>query len=415
MRSADRRAAALASSPASSPPAGRELRWLAAILLAAAALRVVAWWRTAVLFDDGPIFLYIAEAIGEGDWSSALAHPYHPLYPLLTWLAKGVAGTLEGGAVLVSVVAGTASVAALWAFLRAAFDPRTALVGAALIAVHPNALAFSSDVQSDGLYVALFLGGVALLWRALDGARPELAGWAGLAAGLAYLTRPEGLGVVLVGSALAALRVGSGRWQLAFTARWLAALGLGVAIAIAPYVVALRVETGHWLITQKMSPAAGADDSVRAESPARVLPRPTAGARVRPERDLAGASSALRDLYRSTAAGFRFEYAGLLILGLWAARRGPRRRDRGLFLGFFVLLYGAVLFTLAFGAGYVSRRHTLPPLLPLLGYAALGTVLVGEWATAGLARLGFAPARANRGGVGRGGLAVVLGLALVAF
>ena len=32
---------------------------------------------------------------------------------------------------------------------------------------------------------------------------------------------------------------------------------------------------------------------------------------------------------------------------------------------------------LALGAGYVSRRHALPPLLPALGYAAVGVPIVG--------------------------------------
>jgi hypothetical protein len=36
-----------------------------------------------------------------------------------------------------------------------------------------------------------------------------------------------------------------------------------------------------------------------------------------------------------------------------------------------------VLYGLAAGAGYVSRRHALPPLLPAFGYASLGALAAG--------------------------------------
>ena len=43
---------------------------LAALVALAAVVRLVAWQRTAALFDDGPVFIYIAQAMSEGDWSA---------------------------------------------------------------------------------------------------------------------------------------------------------------------------------------------------------------------------------------------------------------------------------------------------------------------------------------------------------
>jgi 4-amino-4-deoxy-L-arabinose transferase-like glycosyltransferase len=71
-------------------------------------------------------------------------------------------------------------VLALFAFARRAFGPRVALVAAALLAFHAGAVETSGDVQSEGLYVALFLAAVAALWRALDEGRLDSA----LAAGV---------------------------------------------------------------------------------------------------------------------------------------------------------------------------------------------------------------------------------------
>ena len=116
--------------------------WLPVLSLVAAAavLRWVAWLRTAAMFNDGPLFLALARRMADGEWSAAVAHDYHPLYPLAIRLAYPLAGDWERAAAAVSVLAGAAAVALLYRFLRDAFDARVALVGAALLAVHPYAI-----------------------------------------------------------------------------------------------------------------------------------------------------------------------------------------------------------------------------------------------------------------------------------
>ena len=126
--------------------ASRPTAWLAALVALAAAVRLVAWQRTAALFDDGPVFIYIAQAMSEGDWSAALRHPYHPLYSLATWGMSFALGDLERSAVAVSITAGIASVGLLHAFVRDAFDARTAWIAAAILALHPFAIDFGSDL-----------------------------------------------------------------------------------------------------------------------------------------------------------------------------------------------------------------------------------------------------------------------------
>jgi hypothetical protein len=65
----------------------------------------------------------------------------------------------------------------------------------------------------------------------------------------------------------------------------------------------------------------------------------------------------------------------LLALGLYTCRGRPT--GRALFAGAFLLLYGVVIYGLAQNVGYVTRRHVLPPLIPLLGYAAAGVPVLG--------------------------------------
>ncbi len=255
---------------------------LSICVVLALALRALASARSAVIFNDGPTFLALARAFAHGEFAAALGHPFHPLYPISIALLHRLFSLPEGDALLltaktVSVFSGGLAVACLWSWLRSAFGRRAAAVGALALAVHPGAVGLSADVQSDGLYLALFLAAVAALWRALVSNSAWRAGAAGALSGLAYLTRPEGLGVVVVGASigvwfagmsatgerlLAAARArasepGSaakrptsrtGRWQ---RVSWMLALVGCAAGVIAPYAGWLTHESGTFTLTRK--------------------------------------------------------------------------------------------------------------------------------------------------------------------
>jgi 4-amino-4-deoxy-L-arabinose transferase-like glycosyltransferase len=289
-------------------------RWaLAGLLLAAAGLRVVVWQRSVAMFSDGPRFLGMAHAFDSGRWTLALNDAYHPLYPLLVALLHRIlpfgdsAGGWEGAAAAVSVASGVAVVGLGFAFLRDAFGAGAAWVGAFLLAVQTRSVDFTSDVQSDGLYLALFVAGTWLGWRAWRRGSPAWAAGAGLAVGLAYTTRPEGL-------------------------------GLGLALGLLGLLQA-------------------------------VVTAPTRAAR---------AARAAQMLLRTVVDGLRLPIVALVALGLAGAlgRPGPR----ALFTATLTGLYAVLLYALTLSSGYVSRRHTLPPLVPLFGYAGLGALAAGAWA-----------------------------------
>jgi hypothetical protein len=378
----------------------RDAIGLAGLLGLAAAIRALAWSRTIVLFNDGPVLLSIAQAIGEGRWDEVFAHPFHPLYSLNVWLLAQGALDLEVAGVLVSIGGGLLSIAALHAFWRTLFDREVAWLGSWIVALHPSAVDFSSDVMSDGLYVGLYLTGLAALARAVM--RPALgpALLAGVFSGLAYWVRPEGIGLLLVGVALLGLRAMSDR---AARWRWLGGLAglllVGVLLA-SVYVALVDARTGEAALTRKKSirglvtggPAlpssvleaperrivADADSStvllpelaVRADGP---------GARRPPRRVLGFAEANLRVL-RTASAAIRYELLPFVVLGLLALRGRESPWRRGLILAP-TLLYFGVLVLLVWGAGYVSRRHTLALVLPWIGHAAVGW----RWAAGRLA------------------------------
>jgi 4-amino-4-deoxy-L-arabinose transferase-like glycosyltransferase len=410
----------------------REAAALLAVVAVAAALRVARWDATDAIFNDGPAFLGIAQAMEAGEWGRALAHAYHPLYSFATLAAHLAAGAApsreswESAAVAVSIASGIASVVLLWALVRRLFCPTTALVAALLLAFHPTAVRHSADVQSDGLYLALFLASALFAWRALDERRAALAAWAGAFAGLAYLVRPEGLGVALVAGALGALRVFQRRWSPRDAAPWAVALVAGALLVMAPYLVAMRVDTGAWQLTKKKSIArlagAGAPYYPPAETEEATPPSepPAAGAAVPGPAQAAEPAAAparwpravlaARQFEREAIGSLRYEMLLLVALGVWLRRGRPG--EVGVFVLAHVGLYAIVLYALALNAGYVSKRHVVPPASLAFGYAALG-----------VPALGAALVRAARRLTGRRGdasapvaraLAIGLGLALVA-
>ena len=70
--------------------------WIVTALMAlAGVVRLFSWFQKAVLFDDGPLFLAMADAIREGAWPVVLGHDYHPLYSALIAVAAELGGQPE--------------------------------------------------------------------------------------------------------------------------------------------------------------------------------------------------------------------------------------------------------------------------------------------------------------------------------
>ncbi len=144
-----------------------------------AAVDVLARW-------DSSWFLQIA-ADGYA-WPSA-SPAFFPLYPLLT----GAVGRLLGGqfvvaGAVVSLAAGTTAFVALYRLALARMDEAGARRTVLFLAVAPMSL-FLGVVYSESLFLALAVG----CFLAAERGR---LGWAAALAGLALLTRPQGLALL---------------------------------------------------------------------------------------------------------------------------------------------------------------------------------------------------------------------------
>ena len=378
------------------PPKPWQDGWRLALLLAAAAvLRGVAWRQTAVIFNDGPVFLGMAEAILEGRWDEIFAHPYHPLYPALVALVSLASIELESAAVAVSIAGGLLSIVAIFLFVRRAFDRELAWLAAWTVALHPWAVDFSSDVMSDGLYGGFYLMGFAALAALVDRPRLPLALACGAAAGLAYLVRPEGVGLLVSAVVLFGVRAIDRPESRGRSLACGLAVGIAAMAVMAPLLLSVAEQTGEIALTQKKSLLELATGEARVERPttaprapqiveqrsrsgeARRIPLPISseradgGGAVTPPRTLLGVLEAISRAGRTSLAALRYEIALMVLIGLWSIR-SRLQRLREWTVAVPTALYMSVLVLLVWGAGYVARRHALAALLPLVGYAVVG-------------------------------------------
>ena len=360
----------------------RATRALFAILAVALLIRIAHALAAIMISPDSAVFIDYARALGNDPLAALRSYHQHPLYSALILLVHPLAALLAGSGPAGWIVAGRVvaiagslgAVAALYALAAQMVGRRRALLAALLLAVLPDAARIGANVLSDLPHLASYLAGLAALLAGLRTRRLRWFALAGLAAGLAFLTRPEGASVLVVGIALLALH---GRWPLRHRLAAAAILLVAFLCTAGPYQLAtgklvpkkspeklfrlaihhLRRDTGA--PTPALAPT-GTPDNVAAIS-------------LNP----AAARSSLRaaalpipvDVLRQWARSARVVYLLLALLGAALAR--PHRfggRVLSAALGLHILL----LCALEHSFGYLDRRHALILTVLALPLAASG-------------------------------------------
>ncbi|REK19222.1 MAG: hypothetical protein DWQ37_02185 [Planctomycetota bacterium] len=389
---------------------------LVAILLFAAALQAVLWVRLPTISADGIIFIRIARELTEAPLATMRVEDQHPGFPMMLLAASqvvrwlGIHGEPDVwvlGGMIVSFVCGLLSVAVVWLFARDLFDEKIANVAAIGFTVLPFPRTLAVDAQSDVPHAFFYL---LAAWLATTGlARGEyrrLAG-AGLASGLAFWIRPEGLEVALVAVPVLAAYGWRAGWpwrRVSFSCAAVAGTALVVA---APYMVLAGKLTSKQLQFFKTKPAPTylerlaeaevSDPPARPKQPAAVAPVPKPGpapkppaGKPRPAPNLSAppapearysaalvlsvVGSAFAAFINSICQGLKFVFIPFYLFGDVALYWRRPAIVQIVFLSLLGALHIVVLMTVFVISGYIAHRHVIPLVGLAMPFAALGLV-----------------------------------------
>lgn len=422
--------------------ASRHARYapLATILLLATILQAIVLGRLSTISADGIIFIDIARDLAEAPIETIRAQDQHPGYPAMLlactraveWLGyRAEPGSWIAGGVIVSFVCGLLSVAVVWFFARDLFDEKIANVAAIVFIVLPVPRTNAVDAQSDTPHALVYLLAAWMATTGITNGNLWRLAAAGLASGVAFWIRPEGLEVVLVAIPLLAWHAFRAHWSWPRRVLAVGTLAGTALVVVAPYTLLAGKITSKQLpgvqarfvqLYQNPAPAPESAQSAVTRVPEKIeqpatsppspaLPRSPTPAAVDPssadapmvdapaaaptnpvpappaaERRYSAAfilsviGGAISAFINSICQGFKFVFIPLYLLGDVAL---AWHRPRGIQIGLLSLLGATHIFMLMclHGlSGYIAHRHVIPLVGLAMPFVALGVVQLGTWA-----------------------------------
>jgi 4-amino-4-deoxy-L-arabinose transferase-like glycosyltransferase len=211
-------------------------------------------YRFAIAFDE---VNYIKLGVsGHLKGLSAVLHTYwSPLLPTLIAFFCGLFRDYEFAARLVSVLAGTLLAIPVYFLGKLVYDKNAGLLAAAFVTLFPPLAFQSTQILTEPVYMLLAATAIFFGLRMLKMYSTGFAMLAGIAAGLAYLAHPQGVGFfilltfwIIFGSLTRLFLINRLRilWMLL-------PLAFGFLLVAAPYLWYLKRATGTWTFSAKAS------------------------------------------------------------------------------------------------------------------------------------------------------------------
>jgi 4-amino-4-deoxy-L-arabinose transferase-like glycosyltransferase len=365
--------------------------------------------RTDVAARDSIGFIRYALRLEREPLMAVLRDSEHPpIYPatvmLVSWPVRAVCGnsdcdTMVLSCQLASVLMTALSIFPLVLLGRELGGRRAAWIAVGLILTLPAWLRLTSDGLSEGTF--LFWLATAL-WLGCRGVRkpgPVVFAGCGLAAGIAYLARPEGAEVVAAVGVVLLARQSFATVRQPWTRVGVqaAALATGLLIFVGPYAAVI----GGLSNKNSVRGTIGAP----INDPDGLLPQygsaATRGVLAAWFHESGGLSPrwvwAARSLALETGRAFQYVGLGLAIVGLFVLRPRMGAGPAWAVLAVLVAAHTIVLCRMASLSGYLSERHTLLFVIAGSFPAAAAIVWCGRflprissgYVTAGLAAAGM--------------------------
>ena len=199
---------------------------------------------------DGAHYGFVARDFLKDHFIKGLSSPAPPFYPFLISLFSMDTAYVEMSGRLISLFWGTITIIPLFYLVKEAVGRKEAIFSVLFYTFHPYLVTYSGMMLTEATYWGLLVLSVYFFWTGLKKESVWRTALSGCFLGLAYLTRPEGIGYALV--YLLWIIVNGGlkkKWLKKFIL--IGVLILAVFIFVIPYVIYIHQETGKWLISKK--------------------------------------------------------------------------------------------------------------------------------------------------------------------
>lgn len=377
--------------------------WGCILLLLLLAAGIRAWHidHTKVTARDGVGFIRYAWELEHHSWREILRTNHHPpLYPMtilavsypVRWLVAGdLVSQMQLSGQLANALAGVLLVIPMFAIGRRLFDRRIGFGAAALFQCLPVSGRILSDALSEGVFLLLIALALLLAFQAFERYSAYRFAGCGACAGLAYLTRPEGVVLVAaVGLVLVGIQI-----RAASRRPWRKALAGAMALALAavavggPYALVIghftNKTTGKEVLQAALSEDSDSDRWSEASFRPSLLPGPLPFATLAVYWQDAKHSETIKRLVWGLGAlggellrGFHYIAWIPALIGLYCFRSRWPHQPGAWVMFVLCLLQGVLLWRVAYTAGYVADRHSLIFVLCGLFWTVAGLRAIGS-------------------------------------
>jgi 4-amino-4-deoxy-L-arabinose transferase-like glycosyltransferase len=213
-------------------------------------LRLYAVLMAQGIANDSVAYGFVAKDYLKGQFIKGFSSPAPPFYPFLISLFSIHPTHIEITGRLLSLFFGTIIVLPLYYLVKEAIGQREAIFSTLFYSFHPYLVTYSGMFLSEATYGGLLILSIYLFWTGLKKEKIWRMMLSGFFLSLAYLTRPEGIGYVLIYLTWIGVEGGLKR-------KWfkklilMGSLILIVFIFVSPYILYIHQETGQWLISKK--------------------------------------------------------------------------------------------------------------------------------------------------------------------
>ena len=375
-------------------------RYIWILLTISLSVRIYLSFFTYVIENDSVAFMQNAEYFANGDFLSGLRHAYHPLYSLLMAGLYKVVPDMELSGTIISILLGTLTVITFYLIGKSIFDQKISFVSSIILAFHPYAVRFSADIISESTYFFLFISALGLGFFAITKKKISLFALTGICAAFAYLTRPEGIGILFIVAGWCLLN-DLAKIKVVWKGKVISIFVLIVSFLVfsLPYLVFIKKETGYWHLTMKksLSQMIGVKETLSGQENVEPVEenvdwKKSSDANISNQTDASRTdlSTHLKSIsyimkkYLDTLHPLLFIF---FIIGVVNWSRIKKERFFGLYIASIIAVYLFILYRLnimhipSYGDiyQYPSRRHLMPLVIPAVFCVGIGVYATGTW------------------------------------